>query len=311
MPQGAPRFWLLEDGRSSGPFAVAELVARAGFGPQSLVCLEGKPPGDRRNWRPARRVKDLSGFFPEPKPAAARAGEASADEDRGPFPVPARAAVPAEPRRTEAGAAKAWMSRHADIFQRFNPVFAGLAVATVLLCLPIALLSKRPARFKDPLAQAPAGSSRPGSAPAPERLLAPTGDSGAPFNVCPRPVEAPAAAAGRTNLPATIQAGSSWLRALPEAAQAEVAAVRAGDAWQRCLEARRFADCAAACRKSPSCGVPDAWEVCRGWTRSDESCLELCAESGQCKPPADVLNRRCRGLPEADAPPSCRAFADR
>lgn len=277
MSEGA-RFWLLESGHPKGPFAVAELAARPGFGPQSLVCPEGKAPGKRRNWRPARRVKELAGLLPEPRrppesdAGASKAGGSEKDEAR--VLLPSGAAAASKPRRAEAGAADGQKLSYAAAFRRFNPLLSRLALLTAFVCVPLALLSKRPPPFKDPLAPW-GGSAQSEAVPGSEHLLTSSGRAGASAGSGPRPVE--------------------------------TGAVRA-ETWGKCLDAGRFEECAASCQKTPGCRVPDAWEVCLGSGRSEQRCFDICSTSGQCKPSIEVLNRRCRGSSEAATPLICRGL---
>ena len=278
MSEGA-RFWLLESGHPKGPFAVAELVARPGFGPQSLVCPEGKAPGKRRNWRPARRLKELAGLLPEPRrppesgAGASKAGGSEKDEARA--LLPSGAAAASKPRRAEAGAADAQRLSYAAAFRRFNPLLSRLALLTVFVCVPLALLSKRPPPFNDPLA--PWGGSTPSeAAPGSGHLLTSSGHVAEPVNSGPK----------------RGQAGTA----------------RANETWLRCLDAGRFEECAASCRKVPRCLVPDGWEVCLGSGRSEQRCFDICSESGQCKPPIEVLSRRCRESSGAATPLICHGL---
>ena len=265
----AARFWLLVKGRPKGPFLPDELAAQPDFGPHSLVCPPGMRPGDRRNWRPARRVKGLSSLLPEPRHAAASSaagegtGRAEADANVKPLSAESAAGVLARRLREYAGgAAKPGAS---DVSRRINPLLAAVAALGQLVCVPIALLSKPPPTFRDP--------------------------SLAPLNASVRYVVTPAEAL----------AAQGKGRPL-------VLATQGAAAWGSCLEAGRFKECAASCRNTAGCSVPDAWEACRGSGRSDEACFDLCSAKGDCVPPAQVLARRCGVFSVTGVPVACRGF---
>ena len=216
----AARFWLLVKGRPKGPFLPDELAVQPDFGPHSLVCPPGMRPDDRRSWRPAHRVKRLSSLLPAPKHAAAPSAAAEGTERAEAAPdlklLSARLAPGAVVRRLRECADGAAGARPGDVCRLFNPLLAAIALLAELICVPIALSSKRPPEFKYP--------------------------SLAPFNASVRYVVTPAEAlAARGN-------GRPLVLAMQGAA-----------AWGGCLEAGRFKECAASCRNTPGCSVPDGW----------------------------------------------------
>lgn len=52
------RYWILLNRKAVGPYAGEELAAVECFGPNAILCPEGKSPEKRRNWKLAR-------FYPE------------------------------------------------------------------------------------------------------------------------------------------------------------------------------------------------------------------------------------------------------
>lgn len=62
------RYWILIEGEVSGPFEKEKLLELEGFGPNVLVCPEGKSPKKRWNWKLARLHKELAELMGEAAP---------------------------------------------------------------------------------------------------------------------------------------------------------------------------------------------------------------------------------------------------
>ena len=79
-----------------GPFAPAELKSQPQFSDDSLVCPEDKSYSQRRNWKPARKLKSLAAALEAASSPAAPAPPPSPPEAPAPAEVPAPVSLPAQ-----------------------------------------------------------------------------------------------------------------------------------------------------------------------------------------------------------------------
>ncbi|MBI4422181.1 MAG: hypothetical protein HY554_00545 [Elusimicrobia bacterium] len=91
------RYWRLDGRKRLGPFLPEELAHAAGFEADSLVCPEGKLPGDRRNWKPAREFRELAALLKGTNAIPDGLAELSSQAPHGPgacSPAPAPRGAP-------------------------------------------------------------------------------------------------------------------------------------------------------------------------------------------------------------------------